>query len=141
MCKGLRANRRHGRLCPGLQELRRKLPRYGKLIAANREWSFGKACSASEPDTRCQHPILLMLCPTGKSVNWLSSPDCKNILRPLRLTIAPNQWLSRTVPSRQEGRIARRHERGAGCGGRESVRRAWQSQGDMNLVSGGRGER
>ncbi len=31
--------------------------------------------------------------------------------------------LIRTVPSRQEGRIARRHERGAGCGGRESVRR------------------
>ena len=32
--------------------------------------------------------------------------------------------LIRTVPSRQEGRIARRHERGAGCGGRESVGRA-----------------
>src|ERR1700682_2311662 len=31
--------------------------------------------------------------------------------------------LIRTVPSRQEGRIARRHERGAGCGGRGSVRR------------------
>jgi hypothetical protein len=44
--------------------------------------------------------------------------------------------LIRTVPSRQEGRIARRHERGAGCGGRESVRRARQSQGEMNLVSG-----
>jgi hypothetical protein len=44
--------------------------------------------------------------------------------------------ISLDVPSRQEGRIARRHERGAGCGGRESVRRAWQSQGEMNLVSG-----
>jgi hypothetical protein len=54
----------------------------------------------------------------------LSSPGCKNILRALRLTAAPNQWLSRTVPFRQEGRIARRHERGTGCGGRESVRRA-----------------
>jgi hypothetical protein len=43
--------------------------------------------------------------------------------------------LIRPVPSRQEGRIARRHERGAGCGGRESVRRARQSQGEMNLVS------
>src|SRR6266576_740870 len=31
--------------------------------------------------------------------------------------------ISLDVPSRQEGRIARRHERGAGCGGRESVRR------------------
>jgi hypothetical protein len=27
----------------------------------------------------------------------------------------------RAVPSRQEGRIARRHERGTGCGGRESA--------------------
>jgi hypothetical protein len=25
------------------------------------------------------------------------------------------------IPSRQEGRIARRHERGTGCGGRESA--------------------
>jgi hypothetical protein len=32
-------------------------------------------------------------------------------------------FISLTVPSRQEGRIARRHERGTGCGGRESVRR------------------
>src|SRR5437868_10825512 len=31
---------------------------------------------------------------------------------------------SHIVPSRQEGRIARRHERGTGCGGRESARRA-----------------
>src|SRR5207245_4194900 len=31
--------------------------------------------------------------------------------------------LFRAVPSRQEGRIARRHERGTGCGGRGSVRR------------------
>ena len=44
--------------------------------------------------------------------------------------------LSRAVPFRQEGRIARRHERGAGCGGRKSVRRAMWSQGEMNLVSG-----
>jgi len=32
--------------------------------------------------------------------------------------------ISLAVPFRQEGRIARRHERGTGCGGRESVRRA-----------------
>src|SRR5712691_8684676 len=31
--------------------------------------------------------------------------------------------ISLDVPSRPEGRIARRHERGAGCGGRGSVRR------------------
>ena len=66
----------------------------------------------------------------------LSSPGCKNILRSLRLTVTPNQWLCRIVPFRQEGRIARRHERGAGCGGREGVRHEWQSQGEMNLVSG-----
>src|SRR3954464_2911026 len=35
----------------------------------------------------------------------------------------------RAVPSRQEGRIARRHERGTGCGGRSSVRRDACSQG------------
>src|SRR5437016_318613 len=63
-------------------------------------------------------------CPTGKSLrvfrNGLSSAFCKNIFsfRPKQITS-----LIRTVPSRQEGRIARRHERGAGCGGRGSVRR------------------
>src|SRR5260221_14194859 len=42
-------------------------------------------------------------------------------------------------PSRPtRGAIARRHERGAGCGGREGVRRARPSQGEMNLVSGQR---
>jgi hypothetical protein len=44
--------------------------------------------------------------------------------------------ISLTVSFRQEGRIARRHERGTGCGGRKGVRRARQSQGEMNLVSG-----
>jgi hypothetical protein len=47
----------------------------------------------------------------------------------------PNQMHIQDVPSHR-GAIARRHERGAGCGGRESVRRARQSQGEMNLVSG-----
>src|SRR5260370_29830855 len=65
----------------------------------------------------------------------MSSPGCKNILRALRLTAAPNQWLSRTVPFRQEGRIARRHERGTGCSGRESVRRATAVAGRAQLVS------
>ena len=53
-----------------------------------------------------------------------------------RFGLTQIRCISLTVPSRQEGRIARRHERGAGCGGRESVRRARQSQGEMNLVSG-----
>jgi len=38
----------------------------------------------------------------------------------------------RAVPSRQEGRIARRHERGTGCGGRSSVRREASSQGGFS---------
>ena len=43
--------------------------------------------------------------------------------------------ISLTVSSHR-GAIARRHERGAGCGGRESVGRNRWSQGEMNLVSG-----
>ena len=38
----------------------------------------------------------------------------------------------RAVPTRQEGRIARRHERGTGCGGRGSVRREMCSQGGFS---------
>jgi hypothetical protein len=49
-------------------------------------------------------------------------------------SLDPNQMHIQAVPSLR-GAIARRHERGAGCGGRESVRRARQSQGEMNLVS------
>jgi hypothetical protein len=41
-----------------------------------------------------------------------------------RFGLTQIRCISLTVPSRQEGRIARRHERGAGCGGRESARRA-----------------
>jgi hypothetical protein len=48
----------------------------------------------------------------------------------------PNQWLNsgRLVPTR--GAVARRHERGMGCGGRESVGVQVRSQGELNLVSG-----
>jgi hypothetical protein len=72
--------------------------------------------------------------PTGKSL-----PIIRNLVKPRnqkyfasRLT----QITSKSNPSRPtRGAIARRHERGAGCGGRESVRRATQWQGEMNLVS------
>jgi hypothetical protein len=52
-----------------------------------------------------------------------------------RFTETPNQWLKfgRPVPAR--GAVARRHERGMGCGGRESVGAQWRSQGGLNLVS------
>ena len=39
----------------------------------------------------------------------------------------------RPVPAR--GAVARRHERGAGCSGRESVGASVMSQGGLNLVS------
>jgi hypothetical protein len=39
------------------------------------------------------------------------------------------------VPSLR-GAIARRHDRGAGCGGRENVTLAMTIAGEMNLVSG-----
>jgi hypothetical protein len=52
-----------------------------------------------------------------------------------RFTEAPNQWLNFGHPVPTRGAVARRHERGMGCGGRESVgAQAW-SQGEMNLVS------
>jgi hypothetical protein len=51
----------------------------------------------------------------------LSSPRAKNI----SLNMSGKSALPvRPVPTRQEGRIARRHERGMGCGGRSSRRRA-----------------
>ena len=43
--------------------------------------------------------------------------------------------LIRPIPCPQEGRFAIVTGRGAGCGGREGVRRERQSQGEMNLVS------
>jgi len=39
----------------------------------------------------------------------------------------------RPVPAR--GAVARRHERGTGCGGRKSVGTQLRSQGEFNLVS------
>ena len=51
-----------------------------------------------------------------------------------RFAESPNQWLTPAIPFRQEGRT-RRHERGTGCGGRESVGAPLMSQGELNLVS------
>ena len=58
-------------------------------------------------------------------------PDLQKYFR-FRLTQITS--ISLTVSSHR-GAIARRHERGAGCGGRESVGRNRWSQGEMNLVS------
>src|SRR5713226_9732276 len=88
---------------PALLQRRRKLPRYGRLILTNREWSFGKGP------------------PDGQISEWAVQPLLQKYFRS-RLTQITS--ISITVSFRQEGRIARRHERGAGCGGREGVRRA-----------------
>src|SRR5258708_9774348 len=47
----------------------------------------------------------------------------------------PNQWLNCGHPVPTRGAVARRHERGTGCGGRESVGAQVRSQGGLNLVS------
>src|SRR2546430_16488514 len=64
-------------------------------------------------------------CPDGQITScfpkWLVQPLLQKYF-----CFGPRQITSliRTVPSRQEGRVARRHERGAGCGGRGRVRRS-----------------
>jgi hypothetical protein len=58
-------------------------------------------------------------CPTGKSVDWLSSPLRKNLM------LSPSGKSSlqvRPIPSHR-GAYPDRQRRGAGCGGRGSVRR------------------
>jgi hypothetical protein len=52
-----------------------------------------------------------------------------------RFTETPNQWLNSGHPVPTRGAVARRHERGMGCGGRESVGAQLMSQGGLNLVS------
>ena len=53
-------------------------------------------------------------------------------------TQTPNQWFNSGHPVPVRGAVARRHERGMGCGGRESVGAQLRSQGGLNLVSDGR---
>ena len=52
-----------------------------------------------------------------------------------RFTGTPNQWLNSGRPVPARGAVARRHERGMGCGGRESVGAQMRSQGGLNPVS------
>jgi hypothetical protein len=67
-----------------------------------------------------------VICPTGAVLNFLSSGVRKNF--PLR-DLVEAALLIPVIPARQEGRIASRHGRGQGCGGRGSVGAKWQSQG------------
>jgi len=49
-----------------------------------------------------------------------------------RHTHTPNQWSYSGDPVPVRGAVARRHERGMGCGGRESVGAQLMSQGGLN---------
>ena len=69
-----------------------------------------------------------MICPTGKSPIWLSSPSCKK-----NLVFARPKSNLYPLPSRPErGAYRDRHGRWAGCGGRGSVGRATGSQGGLH---------
>jgi hypothetical protein len=59
--------------------------------------------------------------------------DCGRLARRaiFRFTGTPNQWLNSGRPVPTRGAVARRHERGMGCGGRGSVRRATWLQGGL----------
>src|SRR5713101_2885591 len=99
---------------PALLQRRRKLPRYGRLILTNREWSFGKGP------------------PDGQISEWAVQPHLQKYFCS-RLTQITS--ISITVSFRQEGR-----SRVVTSAGRDAVdARAsgaqWQSQGELNLVS------
>ena len=47
----------------------------------------------------------------------------------IALHATPNQWLNPGRPVPVSGAVARRHERGTGCGGRESVGAYWRVAG------------
>jgi hypothetical protein len=109
-----------------------------EILPPSSEVSYGSNSGLCSTRREVSKVLLLTRpsCPTGKSLARFRDPRVQPLLQkyfPSRLTQISS--LSRTVPSHR-GAIARRHERGAGCGGRKGVRRAWQSQGEMNLVSG-----
>ena len=58
-----------------------------------------------------------------------------------RFAETPNQWPISGHPVPARGAVARRHERGMGCGGRESVGAQLMSQGGLNPVSDSRARR
>jgi hypothetical protein len=69
-------------------------------------------------------------------MNDCPSP-CDKMARRAKFRFAktPNQWPISGHPVPARGAVARRHERGMGCGGRESVGAQLMSQGGLNLVS------
>src|SRR5437764_2143117 len=101
------------------------LPRSGSQSIYIDALSSNDAAPAATND--CLGPLGTLqdkvICPSGSGRQTLSSPSAKNIHFPLRLTLHPNQRFSPECPISVEGRIASRHERETGCGGRGSVRR------------------
>src|ERR1700682_3825713 len=77
------------------------------------------------------------------AIGWGSVPanpcpsPCGSLARRanFRFTGTPNQWLNSGRPVPIRGAVARRHERGLGCGGRDSVGGPWRLQGELNPVS------
>jgi hypothetical protein len=58
-----------------------------------------------------------LICPTSRFANSLSSPFCKNIL----VLFLPKSGLEVSPSRPARGAYRDRHERGAGCGGRDGV--------------------
>ena len=73
--------------------------------------------------------------PTGKSAATLYGSAVQPRLQKYCSSLSGrNTSITRAVPP-ERGAYRDRHERGAGCGGRESVGAPWRSQGALNLVS------
>src|SRR6202011_5574265 len=78
----------------------------------------------------------ILILPDGQiSSCFAGAPVQPHLQKYFRILLTRIKSISVAVSSHR-GAIARRHERGAGCGGRNSVRRNRWSQGEMNLVSG-----
>jgi hypothetical protein len=75
--------------------------------------------------------------PRRRRVSIAYPTECDKLTRRVKFRFAdpPNQWLNSGHPVPARGAVARRHERGTGCGGRDSVGAQKRSQGEMNLVS------
>ena len=66
-----------------------------------------------------------LILPDGQITSCFASLPVQPLLQKyFRSGLTQIRCISVTVSFRQEGRIARRHERGTGCGGRKGVRRA-----------------
>jgi hypothetical protein len=83
--------------------------------------------SARTASPECTKIVATRACPS----------PCDKLARRAKFRFAktPNQWPISGHPVPARGAVARRHERGMGCGGRESVGAQMRSQGGLNPVS------